>query len=75
VVCTLNFHLNQRIARLTMIWSPPESVVQLSRQVSLEAGDLTFAGTPAAVGAVVSDDSILLDIDPFTIAIGKRASC
>ncbi len=56
-----------------MIWSQPEIVAQLSRQVTLQPGDLIFTGTPAGVGAVVPGDTIRLDIEgltPLTIAIG-----
>jgi len=63
----------QRGELAQMIWTPPEIVAQLSRQVTLEAGDLIFTGTPAGVGAVVPGDSILLQIEglvPLTVFIG-----
>lgn len=56
-----------------MIWSVPEIVVQLSRQVMLGAGDLIFTGTPAGVGAVIAGDLIEARIDglpPLTTTIG-----
>ena len=56
-----------------MIWIRPESVVQLTTQVTLKAGDLMFAATPAVVGAAVPGDSILSISTPLTIAIGKPA--
>jgi fumarylpyruvate hydrolase len=46
-----------------MIWTVPEIVVQLSRQVALATGDLIFTGTPAGVGAVVPGDEIEVAID------------
>jgi fumarylpyruvate hydrolase len=46
-----------------MIWSVPEVIAQLSRQVRLGAGDLIFTGTPAGVGAVVPGDLISATID------------
>src|ERR1700710_1922813 len=35
-----------------MIWSVPEIVAQLSKQMMLQPGDLIYTGTPAGVGAV-----------------------
>ena len=46
-----------------MIWSIPEVIAQLSKQVTLEAGDLIYTGTPAGVGAVVPGDLITAHID------------
>ena len=55
-----------------MIWNVPEIISQLSRQVTLEAGDLIFTGTPAGVGAVVPGDEIVVTIEglePLTVSI------
>ena len=55
-----------------MIWSVPEVIAQLSRQVTLGAGDLIYSGTPAGVGPVVPGDVISAQIDglpPLTISI------
>lgn len=46
-----------------MIWSVPEIIAQLSKQVRLEPGDLIYTGTPAGVGAVVPGDVITAKID------------
>ena len=46
-----------------MIWSVPEVIAQLSRQVRLEAGDLIYTGTPSGVGPVVPGDLISAHID------------
>ena len=46
-----------------MIWSVPEVIAQLSRQVRLEAGDLVYTGTPSGVGPVVPGDLISAHID------------
>ncbi len=46
-----------------MIWSVPEVIAQLSRQVRLEAGDLIYTGTPSGVGPVVPGDLITAHID------------
>ncbi|MBN9547034.1 MAG: fumarylacetoacetate hydrolase family protein [Alphaproteobacteria bacterium] len=55
-----------------MIWSVPEIISQLSRQVSLSAGDIIFTGTPEGVGPVVRGDRLLAEIDglePLAITI------
>jgi fumarylpyruvate hydrolase len=46
-----------------MIWSVPEVIAQLSRQVRLGAGDLIYTGTPAGVGPVLPGDLISATID------------
>ena len=46
-----------------MIWNVPEVIAQLSRQVTLEAGDLIYTGTPSGVGPVVPGDLITAQID------------
>jgi fumarylpyruvate hydrolase len=55
-----------------MIWSVPEIIAQLSKQVRLEPGDLIYTGTPSGVGPVVPGDVITAQIDglpPLTITI------
>ena len=46
-----------------MIWSVPEVIAQLSKQVTLDAGDLIYTGTPSGVGPVVPGDLITAHID------------
>jgi fumarylpyruvate hydrolase len=46
-----------------MIWSVPEVIAQLSKQVRLEAGDLIYTGTPSGVGPVLPGDLITAHID------------
>jgi fumarylpyruvate hydrolase len=41
-----------------MIWSVPEIVTQLSKQMTLQPGDLIYTGTPAGVGPVLPGDVI-----------------
>lgn len=55
-----------------MIWSVPEIVAQLSKQMRLEPGDLIYTGTPAGVSAVVPGDILDARIDglpPLSITI------
>jgi fumarylpyruvate hydrolase len=46
-----------------MIWSVPEVIAQLSKQVTLSVGDLIYTGTPSGVGAVMPGDLITAHID------------
>ena len=46
-----------------MIWSVPEIIAQLSRQVRLAAGDVIFTGTPEGVGPVVRGDRLEAEIE------------
>jgi fumarylpyruvate hydrolase len=57
-----------------MIWNVPEIVAQLSRQVTLQSGDLIFTGTPAGTGPVGPGDRIEARVEclgPLTITIGQ----
>jgi fumarylpyruvate hydrolase len=57
-----------------MIWSVPEVIAQLSKQVMLDAGDLIYTGTPSGVGPVVPGDRIAAHIDglpPLAITIAS----
>ena len=46
-----------------MIWKVPEVIAQLSKQVTLAAGDLIYTGTPSGVGPVLPGDLITAHID------------
>jgi len=46
-----------------LIWSVPEIIAQLSRQVRLAAGDVIFTGTPEGVGPVVRGDRLEAEIE------------
>ena len=74
--CAISLSVNgierQRGDTGQMIWSVPEVIAQLSKQVTLGAGDLIYTGTPAGVGPVVPGDLIEAHIDglpPLTITI------
>lgn len=45
-----------------MIWSVPEMLAALSREVGLAAGDLVFTGTPAGVGRIGPGDVVEVSI-------------
>ena len=46
-----------------LIWSVPETIVFLSRLVTLRRGDLIFTGTPEGVGPVIRGDRLEGHID------------
>jgi fumarylpyruvate hydrolase len=65
--CTITLAVNgierQRGDIGQMIWNVPEVIAQLSKQVTLGAGDLIYTGTPAGVGPVLPGDLITAHID------------
>jgi fumarylpyruvate hydrolase len=65
--CTIALSVNgverQRGDIGQMVWSVPEVIAQLSRQVRLGAGDLIYTGTPAGVGSLMPGDLISATID------------
>jgi fumarylpyruvate hydrolase len=72
ITLSVNGELRQQGDLSEMIWSVPEIVAQLSRQVRLEPGDLIMTGTPAGVGAVQAGDSLVGTIEgigSLTVAI------
>ena len=40
-----------------MIWNVPEIIAQLSKQVSLDAGDIIMTGTPGGVALAMRDEN------------------
>jgi fumarylpyruvate hydrolase len=52
----VNGKLRQSSDLAKMIWSVPETIAYLSRQVRLSSGDLIMTGTPEGVAAVVRGD-------------------
>lgn len=49
-----------------MVWSVPELIVEVSRYIKLEEGDLIFTGTPAGVGPVKLGDKLCGVLEGFT---------
>jgi fumarylpyruvate hydrolase len=69
---TVNGQTRQSSDLSHMTWNAAEVIAQLSRQVSLAAGDLIFTGTPEGVGAVVKGDVLRVEIDglvPMNVTI------
>jgi fumarylpyruvate hydrolase len=74
ITLTVNGGERQRGDLNEMIWTVPEIISQLSRQMHLQPGDLIFTGTPAGVGPVVPGDrleAIVEGLAPLTITIGE----
>lgn len=49
----------------SMVWSVPELIVEVSRYIKLDAGDLIFTGTPAGVGPVQPGDELVARLEGF----------
>ena len=60
---TVNGVVKQAADTAQLIWSVPEIIAQLSRQVRLAAGDVIFTGTPEGVGPVVKGDRLEAEIE------------
>ncbi|MFU8831108.1 MAG: fumarylacetoacetate hydrolase family protein [Wenzhouxiangella sp.] len=58
----VNGMVRQQASLGQMIWSVPELLEQLSRQLTLNAGDVIFTGTPAGVAGLQPDDRVLARI-------------
>ncbi len=65
LVLTRNGEEVQRGNWRTMAWSIPELIVEVSRYIKLEAGDLIFTGTPAGVGPVKPGDKLCGKLEGF----------
>lgn len=52
----VNGQLRQKGDLSDLIWSVAETIAEISRAWTLQAGDLIYTGTPAGVGAVVRGD-------------------
>ena len=58
IVLRKNGDIVQHSALAKMIWSVPEIVDYLSKDMDLQAGDLIYTGTPAGVGPVAIGDEL-----------------
>lgn len=59
----VNGEIKQNSSIDQLIWNTAETISKLSQLFELHAGDLIFTGTPEGIGAVVSGDSIYVEID------------
>ena len=76
IALTVNGEVKQDADLAELIWAVDEVVAFLSGLYRLEPGDLIYTGTPAGVGAVVSSDTVRVEIDgltPLTVTITDPA--
>ena len=59
----VNGELRQQGDIAEMIWNSAEIVSALSKQYTLEPGDLIFTGTPAGVGPTVAGDELIGEVE------------
>jgi fumarylpyruvate hydrolase len=72
---TVNGQERQRSDLAEQIWSVPKLISNLSRSLTLKAGDLVFTGTPEGVGALLPGDVLHAGIDgvqSFSVIIAAR---
>ena len=72
ITLTVNGALRQQSPIADLIWSVPEVIAKLSRQVAVSAGDLIFTGTPEGVAAIVKGDVLVGEItglEPLRVTI------
>lgn len=60
---TINGTARQQAPLTDLIWSVPEIIARLSRQVNVGAGDLIYTGTPEGVAAISKGDALLAEVD------------
>ncbi len=68
ITCTVGNRVTQSARLSDMIWSVPEIIAELSRYVTLQAGDLIFTGTPAGVGPIQRGETCTVAIDGLSPA-------
>lgn len=59
----INGEVRQQGDLADLIWNVPETIAYLSTLFELQAGDLIFSGTPAGVGPVVKNDTMLAFVE------------
>ncbi len=65
VTLSVNGALRQKGRLDQMIWKPAEIIAELSRAVTLAAGDVILTGTPAGVGPVLRGETMTATISGF----------
>jgi fumarylpyruvate hydrolase len=72
ITLTVNGSLRQQSSLADLIWSVPEVIARLSRQVAVGAGDLIYTGTPEGVAAIVKGDVLVGEVtglEPLKVTI------
>lgn len=62
IACRLNGATVQRSSTSKMIFRIPETISYISRQITLEPGDMVATGTPAGVGPISHGDIVEVEI-------------
>jgi len=62
-MCRLNGRMVQNSNTGMMIFSVPEMISFISRQITLEEGDIIATGTPSGVGAIHHGDVVEVEIE------------
>ena len=74
IALSVNGVLRQAGDLSDLIWSVPEIIAALSRNVALAPGDLIFTGTPSGVGPLLPGDVVDGEVEhvgSVTVSIGK----
>ena len=74
LILTRNGNEVQRGNWRDMVWPIPELIAEVSRYITLEAGDLIFTGTPAGVGPVQIGDELIAQLEGFSQALTLRVT-
>lgn len=77
IALSVNGEVRQSADLADLIWNVPETIAYISRFYRLEPGDLIYTGTPAGVGAVEPDDSLVVSIaglSDCSVTIGPPAN-
>jgi fumarylpyruvate hydrolase len=72
ITLDVNGQMRQSSTVAQLIWNIAETIEQLSRAWTLQAGDLIFTGTPAGVAAVVTGDVLaarIYGLQPLDVRI------
>jgi fumarylpyruvate hydrolase len=72
ICLTVNGVVKQESSLADMIWSVPETIARLSRQVAVAAGDLVYTGTPEGVAGISKGDVLratVTGLEPLSITI------
>ncbi len=67
IKCRLNGKLVQESNTKHMIFGIPETIAFISRNFTLEEGDIITTGTPGGVGAIQNDDIVEVEIEKIGI--------
>jgi 2-keto-4-pentenoate hydratase/2-oxohepta-3-ene-1,7-dioic acid hydratase in catechol pathway len=63
ITCRLNGNVVQHSRTSGMIFGIPEVIEWISRQITLEPGDIIATGTPAGVGPISHGDTVEVEIE------------